>query len=264
MPARSGAARTDQHPYGDTMTMTGKVAVVTGGSRGLGRAMVEAFAKEGADLVIASRKLDSCAELAAEVADRYGVRALPVGCNVSDWAQCDALVERTYQEFGRVDVLVNNAGMSPLYPSLDQITEALYDKVLGVNLKGPFRLATLIGTRMVADGGGSIINIGSIETLRPLPNSLPYALAKGGLQVLTEGLARAFAPTVRVNTIQCGPFRTDIARDWTPEFIDEITAGTLLGRCGEPEEVAGAAVYLATEASAYCTGTALRLDGGLR
>lgn len=246
------------------MTMSGKVAVVTGGSRGLGRAMVEAFAREGADLVIASRKRDSCEELAETVRERHGVRALAVACNVSDWAQCDALVDAAYQEFDRVDVLVNNAGMSPLYPSLDQISEALYDKVLGVNLKGPFRLATLVGTRMVADGGGSIINIGSLEAVRPLPGSLPYALAKGGLQVLTEGLARAFAPTVRVNTIQCGPFRTDIARAWTPEFVEEITAGTLLGRCGEPEEVVGAAIYLATDASAYCTGTAIRVDGGLR
>jgi len=246
------------------MTMAGKVVLVTGGSRGLGRAMVEGFAKEGADLVIASRKRDSCAELADEVHGRHGVRALPVGCNVGDWAQCDALVDAAYAEFGRVDVLVNNAGMSPLYPSLDQVSEALYDKVLGVNLKGPFRLSTLIGTRMVAAGGGSIINIGSIETLRPDPDALPYGLAKGGLQVLTEGLARAFAPTVRVNTIQCGPFRTDIARDWTAEFVEAVTAGTLLGRCGEPDEMVGAALFLATDASSYCTGTALRLDGGLR
>src|SRR4051812_25281412 len=115
--------------------LRGKVAVVTGGSRGLGREMVRAYAARGADVVIASRKLDACEQLAAEVADEFGVRALPVGCNVSDWADCDALVERVYADLGRIDILVNNAGLSPLYPSLEEVTEALWDKVVAVNLK---------------------------------------------------------------------------------------------------------------------------------
>ena len=111
-------------------------------------------------------------------------------------------------------MLVNNAGMSPLYPSVDQVSEALFDKVLGVNLKGPFRLTSLVGTRMAAGAGGSIINISSVEAERPEPSALPYAAAKAGLEALTLGFVRAFGPTVRVNTIRCGMFRTDIAKAW--------------------------------------------------
>lgn len=243
--------------------LTGRVALVTGGSRGLGRAMVEAFARHGADVVIASRKLDSCEQLARTVQDRYGRRALPVACNVSEWTRCDELVEAAYGEYGRVDVLVNNAGLSPLYPSLDQVSEALWDKVIGVNLKGPFRLSALVGTRMAEAGGGSIVNISSTEAVRPQPNALPYATAKAGLGALTEGLARAYGPKVRVNCIQCGPFRTDISRAWPPGMAERLAASAALGRCGEPEDVVGAALYLASDASAFCTGATLRLDGGL-
>lgn len=159
-----------------------KVVVVTGGSRGLGRAMVRAFAAHGADVVIASRKIDSCQELAAQVEAEHGCRALPVACNVSSWEQCDHLVDTVYREFGRVDVLVNNAGLSPLYPSLDQVSEALFDKVIGVNLKGPFRLSASIATKMAAGAGGSIINISSIEAVRPDATALPYAAAKAGAE----------------------------------------------------------------------------------
>lgn len=164
-------------------SLSDKVVLVTGGSRGLGREMVLAFAEAGADVVIASRKLDGCVELADEVRSTYGRRALPVACNVSDWAQCDALVDTVYAEFGTVDVLVNNAGMSLLYPSLDQVTEAMFDKVIGVNLKGPFRLSAVIGTRMAAVGGGSIINISSIEAARPEPLAVPYAAARPGCPI---------------------------------------------------------------------------------
>lgn len=246
------------------MSLTDKVVVVTGGSRGLGKEMVLAFAAAGADVVIASRKLDDCVALADEVKNTHGRRALPVACNVSDWAQCDALVETVYAEFGRVDVLVNNAGLSPLYPSLDQVSEALFDKVIGVNLKGPFRLSSLIGTRMAADGGGSIINISSIEAVRPAPFALPYAAAKAGLNTLTAGLAQSFGPAVRVNTIQCGAFATDIAKAWPDEMRAQISSLNAQHRVGEPHEIVGAALFFATDASAFCTGATLALDGGWR
>ncbi|WP_377267504.1 SDR family NAD(P)-dependent oxidoreductase [Peterkaempfera sp. SMS 1(5)a] len=243
--------------------LAGKVTVVTGGSRGMGKAMVEAFAANGADVVIASRKLDNCERLAEEVHRSHGVRALPVACNVSDWEQCDALVETAYREFGRVDVLVNNAGLSPLYPSLAEHGEALFDKVIAVNLKGPFRLASLIGTRMAEGDGGSLINITSIESIRPNAHALPYAAAKAGLKVLTEGFAQAFGPKVRVNAIQCGPFLTDISAAWTSEIRAEFERNAL-GRCGEADEVVGAVLYFASAASSFCTGAVLRLDGGVR
>jgi NAD(P)-dependent dehydrogenase (short-subunit alcohol dehydrogenase family) len=246
--------------------LLGKVALVTGGSRGLGREMVLAFAGAGASVVIASRKVDACEALATEVHDRYGTAALAVAANVSSWDDCDALVAAAYARFEHVDVLVNNAGMSPLYPSVDQVGEALFDKVLGVNLKGPFRLTSLVGTRMAAGPGGSIINVSSVEAERPDPSALPYAAAKAGLEALTLGFVRAFGPTVRVNTIRCGMFRTDIAKAWgDPEAVDAMARQRIaVGRIGEPQDIVGAAMYLATDASAYCTGATLRLDGGTR
>ncbi|MDQ1511049.1 MAG: hypothetical protein QOG50_2893 [Actinomycetota bacterium] len=247
-------------------SLEGKVALVTGGSRGLGREMVLAFAEAGAAVVIASRKLDACQALAEEVISRFGGAALPLAANVSNWDDCDALVAAAYDRFDRVDVLVNNAGMSPLYPSVDQVSEALYDKVLGVNLKGPFRLTSLIGTRMAETGGGSIINISSTEATHPEATALPYAAAKAGLEALTLGFMRAFGPTVRVNTIRCGMFRTDIAKAWgDPAVVDELARQRVaLGRVGEPPEIVGAALFLATDASAYCTGATITLDGGVR
>jgi len=244
--------------------LTGKVAVVTGGSRGLGREIVRAFAQHGADVVIASRKLEACEELAREIEGAHGVAALPLACNVSEWGQCDALADAAYERFGRVDVLVNNAGMSPVYPSVDAVTEALWDKVVGVNLKGPFRLAANIGSRMAAAEGGSIINISSIASIRPNAGVLPYAAAKAGLNALTEGFAKALAPKVRVNAVICGMFRTDIAKAWgDPSAVDEMARSTIaLQRVGEPEEIVGAALYLASGASSYCTGATVRLDGG--
>jgi NAD(P)-dependent dehydrogenase (short-subunit alcohol dehydrogenase family) len=243
--------------------MADKVAVVTGGSRGMGREMVEAFAAAGATVVIASRKLEACEELAESVRAAFGVTALPVACNVSSWSDCDALIDTVYGEFGKVDVLVNNAGLSPLYSGEDSVTEALFDKVIGVNLKGPFRLAAAIGTRMVAAGGGSIINVSSGAAIRPHPGELPYAAAKAGLNCLTEGLAQAFGPTVRVNCIMAGPFRTDISKAWTPEVMASMQRRSALGRVGEPSEIVGAAMYFATEASSFTTGAVLRVDGGI-
>ncbi|MFE3099330.1 SDR family NAD(P)-dependent oxidoreductase [Nocardia tengchongensis] len=244
--------------------LSGKVSVVTGGSRGLGREMVRAFAAAGSDVVIASRKLDACAELAREVRDATGQRALAVACNVGDWAQCDALADAAYAEFGRVDVLVNNAGMSLLYPSLDQVSEAMFDKVIATNLKGPFRLSALIGARMAAGGGGSIVNISSIEAAHPEPLAVPYAAAKAGLEALTGGFAHTYGPSVRVNTIRCGPFDTDIAKAWPAEMRTELARHTALGRLGAPADIVGAALFFASDASAYCTGATLALDGGFR
>ena len=244
--------------------LAGKVALVTGGSRGLGREMVLAFAEHGADVVIASRKLDNCEKLANEVRERFGRRALPVAVDVGDWDQCDALAEAAYAQFGTVDILVNNAGMSPLYPSVDQVTEALYDKVFSTNLKGPFRLSATIGTRMAAGGGGSILNVSSVAAIRPNATILPYAAAKAGLNSLTEGLAQTFAPKVRVNAIMCGTFSTDISKACSTEFIDAIGTQTALGRIGMPNEIVGAAFYFASDASSYTTGSILRIDGGMK
>jgi NAD(P)-dependent dehydrogenase (short-subunit alcohol dehydrogenase family) len=248
----------------DLFDMTGKVALVTGGSRGLGREMVLAFAERGADVVIASRKIENCEAVAAEVR-ALGRRALSVAYHAASWQGADDLAAAAYAEFGRIDVLVNNAGMSPLYPSVDAVTEDLYDKVMGVNLKGPFRLSAVVGTRMVADGGGSIIFVSSIASQRPSASELVYGPAKAGLNALTYGLARTLGPTVRVNCIVPGPFLTDISKAWDmTAFERSAKQGFALQRGGEPHEIVGAALYFATAAGSYTTGTTLNVDGGPR
>lgn len=239
---------------------TGKVVLVTGGSRGLGYQMVKAFAARGADVIIASRKLDNCEVVAGEVR-AMGRRALAVAAHVGKWAECDALVETAYAAFGRVDVLVNNAGMSPACPSHD-MPESLFDSVMNLNFKGPFRLASQIGHRMAHGDGGCIINISSIAALIASPGVVPYGAAKAALNAMSVSLAREYAPKVRVNTISAGPFLTDIAAAWTPERRE--TQPVALGRPGRPEEIVTAALMLASPASSYSTGALVCVDGGPR
>jgi NAD(P)-dependent dehydrogenase (short-subunit alcohol dehydrogenase family) len=244
----------------DMFDLTGKVAVITGGSRGLGRAIAETLAGAGADVVIASRKLPECEKVAAAISSTTGRRAVPIACHVGKWAECEALIASAVDAFDRLDILVNNAGMSPLYDSLSDVSEALYDKTLDVNLKGPFRLSSLAGTYMAAHGGGSIINIGTIGSVIASPNELPYACAKAGLNAMTVGMAAAFAPKVRVNAILPGAFRTSVSSSWPAEALSGDTVP--LGRIGEPHEIAGLALYLASPAGSYTTGAIMRVDGG--
>jgi NAD(P)-dependent dehydrogenase (short-subunit alcohol dehydrogenase family) len=246
----------------DLFDLTGKVALVTGGSRGMGREMALAFAQHGADVIVASRKLDACETVAAEVR-ALGRRALPIAANVGRWADCDALVDAAYKEFGKVDVLVNNAGMSLLYDKLSNVTEAMFDKVVSLNLKGPYRLSALIGERMAEGDGGSIINISSVAAANPAPNAEPYGAAKAGLNNLTRSFAFALGPKVRVNSIMAGPFLTDIAKAWDMEaFKERARTAIALQRGGEAHEIVGAALYLASAASSFTTGSVMRVDGG--
>ena len=239
--------------------LSGKIAVVTGGSRGLGRAMVLAFARAGADVVIASRKLEACEAVAKEV-EKLGRKALPVTAHVGKWSDNDRLAEQAYARFGRVDILVNNAGMSPLAPSLSETSEDLFDKVIAVNFKGPFRLSSLIGERMAKGDGGVIINLSSSASFKPEPHTVPYSGAKAAINAMTVAMAKAFGPKVRVNCIAPGPFLTDVSGAWR----DNQQAKNALGlkRFGEPNEIVGTALYLASDASSYTTGAVIRVDGG--
>lgn len=238
-----------------------RVVLITGGSRGLGRQIALAVARVGGVVIVASRRVEACEAVAEEIR-AFGGRALPVACHVGHWDEVSHLAETAWAEFGRVDVLVNNAGMSPHYPRLSAVTEEMWDKVLGVNLKGPFRLSALIGERMVADGGGAIVNISSIAANRPTADEAPYAAAKAGLNNLTLSLARAYAPTVRVNSIVAGPFLTDMSSSWKPEMLERHMRRLVLRRAGEPEEIVGAVLYLASRASSYVTGAMLNVHGG--
>lgn len=244
--------------------LDGKVAVVTGGSRGLGREMVLAFAQVGAAVVIASRKMAACEALAEEVRATTGRRALPVACNVSRWDDCHALYEKVYSEFEKVDILVNNAGGSPLYGNDPRnVTEELWHKTLNLNLTGPFRLSALFGGRMHDEGGGVILNVSSVAGIRPGVGSLPYGAAKAGLQNMTVGYAHAYGPSVRVNAVIAGSFMTDIAQAWDlPAVQAAARQRDALGRLGEPEEIVGTALYLVSDASSFTTGAVVRADGG--
>ena len=246
----------------ELLDFTGKVALVTGGSRGLGRAMVLALAQRGANVIIASRKGSNC-EAVAEEARAFGVAALPHACHVGHWDALEVLADAAWQRFGKVDVLINNAGMSPLYPSLGAISEELYDKVMSVNLKGPFRLSALVGERMAAGDGGAIINVSSVASVNPSPDSEPYGAAKAGLNAITRSFAFAYGPKVRVNCIIAGPFLTDISKAWDmAAFEKRAKVSMALRRGGQAEEIVGAALYLASDQSSFTTGTLIRVDGG--
>ena len=246
-----------------TFDLSGKVALVTGGSRGIGRAVSEGLAAAGADVVIASRKLQSCEATAREIEVATGRRVLPLAFHVGRWEECDGLVDAVYGEFGRCDVLVNNAGMSPAYADLTSVSEDLYDKVHAVNARGPFRLSVLVGTRMADGDGGSIVNISSVGSWRPTTTDLPYAMAKAALNALTLGLAGTWAPKVRANLVLPSANETDLTSGWPPAMKARIAEGNPMKRLGRPEDVAGACIFLASDAAGYVNGAQIPVDGGL-
>lgn len=245
-------------------SLSGRVVIITGGSRGLGREMAFGCAHAGADVVIASRKLDACQQTAAEIEEATGRRAMPYALHAGRWDQIEPFVEAVYQRFGPVDALINNAGMSPGYDSLSGVSERLFDSVVNLNFKGPFRLCALVGERMVADGRGSIINVSSSGSLRPNGAIIPYASAKAALNAMTEGFAQALGPHVRVNTLMPGPFHTGATKAWDVDaFQDAASKRFALKRGGQPPEIVGAALYLASDASSFTSGATIRVDGGM-
>jgi NAD(P)-dependent dehydrogenase (short-subunit alcohol dehydrogenase family) len=247
----------------DGFDLSGRTALVTGGSRGIGRAAAQALAEARADVIVASRNEASCRRTADEIAAATGQRAFVHACHVGHWDELDRLAEAAWRCTGRLDILVNNAGMSPLYDRVTDVTEELFDKIIGVNLKGPFRLTALIGSRMAEQaGGGSIINVSSVGGIRPQPDTIPYSAAKAGLNAMTVAFAHLLGPTVRVNAVVPGRFLTDVSKHWDPAALRAANALTPLRRAGAPEEMAGAIVYLASDAASYTSGTLLRVDGG--
>lgn len=242
--------------------LTGRVAIVTGGSRGLGRAIAFGLAGAGADVVVTSRRIDSCRETAEAIAEKTGRTALPVACHVGDWDQIDNLLAETENTLGRIDILVNNAGLSPTYESAASVTEELFDKVIAINLKGPFRLMALVADRMQRSGGGAIVNVSSVAAQWPRGDAMPYGAAKAGLNNLTTAFAHAYGPAVRVNAVQPGAFFTDVAKHWDMEAFARHSRGIAQRRGGEPDEIVGAVLYLASDASSYTTGVTIPVDGG--
>lgn len=242
-------------------TLSGKVAIVTGGTRGLGRAIATGLAARGATVVVAARDEERCVAAAADMARETGGTLVGASCHVGRWEECNALVDRVVTQHGRLDILVNNAGMSPVYHDLDSVTEDYFDKVLAVNLKGPFRLSVRAAAAM--GEAGAIVNISSIAAVRPRAHQIPYALAKAGLNTLTVALAHACGPAVRVNAVMAGPFLTDASAGWDMEaFRQRAEREIPLRRAGDPAEIFGAVAYLVGDDSGYTTGAVLKVDGG--
>jgi NAD(P)-dependent dehydrogenase (short-subunit alcohol dehydrogenase family) len=245
-----------------SLSAAGKVVVVTGASKGLGRAMALGFGEAGADVVVASRKLEACQQVADEIS-ALGGQAVAVSCHVGDWDQCQALVDAAVDRFGRIDVLVNNAGIAPVPPSLLGVTADLFDKTIAVNLRGPLRLTALAVEHMPP--GGSVINISSKAALHPTSFTVVYAAAKAGLHALTKAAAEEFGPRgIRVNAIVCGTFHTDSFHHSMPTEAAQadMASRISLGRIASADEIVGTALYLASDASSYVTGDLILVDGG--
>lgn len=244
--------------------LTGRVAIISGGSMGLGLQMAEGLADMGASLAICARKKQRCQE-AAEALRSRGVRTLALECDVKDKASIERVVEETLAEFGHIDILINNAGVS-WGASVEEMTLEQWDKVLSTNLTGTFLFCQAVGKTMTAQGSGKIINIASVAGLRGGPADLQaigYHASKGGVIAFTKDLACKWAPhNIQVNSIAPGWFPTHMS-EWVIENRKEsLLAKIPLGRFGGDDDLKGAAIFLASDASAYVTGHVLVVDGG--
>jgi NAD(P)-dependent dehydrogenase (short-subunit alcohol dehydrogenase family) len=248
--------------------LTGKVALVTGGTRGLGNAMARGLAQAGASVILTGRKQVATEDVAEKLSAETGRTCLGVACHMGDWEQIDALVERAYTQLGRVDVLVNNAGINPAFMPVAQITSEFFDKLYSVNVKGPMRLAALVAPRMGEAGGGSIVNIVTVGAYEGGPGIGTYSSSKAALLNFTKVMALEWADlNVRVNALAPGPFMTDImsgAAGNMPGFLEATANATLQKRIAEPDEIVGSVLYLASDASSFVTGEDLRVAGGMR
>jgi NAD(P)-dependent dehydrogenase (short-subunit alcohol dehydrogenase family) len=252
---------------GRFFSLNGKVALITGGSRGIGRAIALAFGEAGADVVVSSRnKRPPELEKVAEEIRAKGRRALAIPAHVGKREDVQNLVQKTLQEFGRIDILVNNAGANPVLSSMVDLEEEAFEKVLEVNLRGAFLMSKAVAQEMIKQGGGRIINISSVSGLRARADGTgAYCISKAAMNMMTQVMARELAGyNILVNAIAPGSIKTEFSRvNWTdPERRAQRIREIELKRFGEPEEVAGLALFLASAASSFVTGEIIRVDGG--
>lgn len=245
--------------------LSGRVCLVTGGNRGLGRAIAVGLAEAGGDVVIACRDSESGQGVAREI-EALGRRALVVSCDIAQWPDLENLVTRTCESFGRLDVLVNNAGIAHNPLPLEHVDEAMFDRYFQVNTKGPMRLASLAAQRMAGSGGGSIVNVLTFGAIKPGGFLSMYCSSKAAMRALNRSMAEEWAHLgIRVNAVAPGPFMTDMLQglaDSTEGFMDYSVETTLLKRVAEPREIVGPVVFLASAASSYVTGQVLPVCGG--
>jgi NAD(P)-dependent dehydrogenase (short-subunit alcohol dehydrogenase family) len=255
----------DARFLGGLFDLGGKTAIVTGGSRGLGQALCLGLANAGADVVVASRRLETCKDVAKQV-EELGRRALPVACDMTRWEDIDRLAERCFEHFGRCDVLVNNAGATQAPGPLLETSGEFFDELYGINVKGPMHLACLVVPRMAEQGGGAIVNVISMGALLPGGYLAAYCSSKAALKALTRCMAEEWAPMgVRVNAVAPGPFRTEMLEGLdraAPGFSEQSADVTMMKRVAEPDEIVGPVVFLASDAASFVTAQTLSVCGG--
>jgi NAD(P)-dependent dehydrogenase (short-subunit alcohol dehydrogenase family) len=251
----------------DLFDLTRQVAVVTGSTRGLGRTMVEAFARAGASVVVTGRKQDACDAAAEEVRTATGREAIGVACHVGDWDRIPAFVDRVVDIYGRIDVLVNNAGINPGIQTVNDVTLELWRKIFSVNLEGALRMSQCVAPVMRDNGGGSIINIGSTEGYKSSPEAAAYGAAKAALRHLTVLMSDEWAAwNVRVNILSPGSFATQMletAEQYQPGILATLASRNSQNRVAEVHEIIGPVLYLASRASSFVTGHDLTVSGGM-
>jgi NAD(P)-dependent dehydrogenase (short-subunit alcohol dehydrogenase family) len=248
--------------------LTGKVAIVTGSTKGIGRAMASGLAQAGASVVVSSRKQELCDKAASEIAAETGMTTLGLACHVGDWEAIPSFVQAVYERFGHIDVLVNNAGITPTTLTVSDITQDVWRKIFSVNVEGPLRMAQCAAPLMREHGGGSIVNIASMAAYSGGPGVCAYGASKAALVNLTKSMAQEWMSwNIRVNVLSPGPFLSEMvegAERNAPGFKDMIANGTLMKRVADPAEIVGPVLYLASDASSFVTGDDISVSGGMQ
>jgi NAD(P)-dependent dehydrogenase (short-subunit alcohol dehydrogenase family) len=254
-------------PTAELFDLTGKVVIVTGSTKGIGRAMVEGLASAGASVVVSSRKQDLCEQVAAEVIAATEAEVFARACHVGDWDAIPDFVAAVHERFGRIDALVNNAGINPARITAEDMTLDYWRKVFSVNVEGPLRTSQCVFPIMKEQGGGSIVNIGTMAAYSGGPAICAYGASKAALLNLTKSMATGWAPwNVRVNMLSPGPFMSEMMEGGertSPGFFDLVAGGTFMKRIADPGEIVGPVCYLVSDASSFVTGDDLSVSGGM-
>ena len=248
--------------------LTGRVAIVTGATKGIGRGIVQGLAQAGASVVVSSRKQALCDEVAGEITASTGATALGLACHAGAWDEIPDFIEQVLERLGRIDVLVNNAGINPAHKSPTEMDLSFWRKVFSVNLEGPMRMVQLTAPIMRDQGGGSIINIATMAAYSGGANICAYAASKAALVNLTKSMAQELAPwNIRVNALAPGPFLSEMVEGVersTPGYKETLASLNLMRRIADPKEIVGPVLYLASDASSFVTGDEISVSGGMQ